>query len=184
MEWKVPCLDEFLHFLTSQQKEILLDTTCTLQNTVLQGTACTKNINYLESNERHSQQVSPSLLLKLQILPPVWEIPKPDIAWRLQTGSHHAILSLLLCSSPGISQQQLPEMRCQDRWTSWAPHQGCYAVVKSTVTVKGWGKQGQNSLSCKELHICSAWSSAWFVHTVVTLLRRTNSGVLGESPSM
>lgn len=78
----MPCLDEFLHFLASQQKEILFDTTCILRNMVLQGTAYTKNIKYLESNERHSQQISPSLLLKtkLQILPLVWETPKPDIA--------------------------------------------------------------------------------------------------------
>lgn len=54
------------------------------------------------------------LKTKLQILPLVWEIPKPGTTWRLQRESYYAVLSLLLCSSCESSEQQLPEIGCKD----------------------------------------------------------------------
>lgn len=72
--------------------------TYALWNTVLQGTDYNKNVTDLQSSERHSKQISLSVLLKtkLKILPLVWEIAKPEDAWRLQRESYYAVLSSLL----------------------------------------------------------------------------------------
>lgn len=68
-------------------------------------------------------------------------------------------------------------------WTYYVPHWGCCALVKSTVTVKVLGKQGHNSLFCKELHVCTQEARPGLCPLLLPS-KQIQERSPGESPSM
>lgn len=160
--WKAPWLGDFLNFLPSWQKEVLLR--CVLWNTVLQGINYNKNITDLQSNERHSRQRSLSVLLKtkLQILPLVWEIAKSENAWRLQRENYNAVLSLFLILFWKFSAAVAWARTC------YLPLWGCCALVRVSVTGKELGKTRAEQPLLQAVCLYSRCST-WFVPTTVTL---------------